>query len=53
MGKSQELKLINYPPQRAFTQISTFTFVFIECAVHPENRMHSNVITEAILERLQ
>ncbi|CAA0257704.1 hypothetical protein AB552B1_02984 [Acinetobacter baumannii] len=31
----------------------TFTLLLIECAVHPENRMHSNVITEAILERLQ
>ncbi len=27
--------------------------LLIECAVHPENKMHSKVIKEAILERLQ
>ncbi|EXB99026.1 hypothetical protein J539_2650 [Acinetobacter baumannii 342950] len=36
-----------------FTQTPTFTLLLIACAVHPENRMHSNVIAEAILERLQ
>ncbi|SSR21842.1 Uncharacterised protein [Acinetobacter baumannii] len=30
-----------------------FTLLLIECAVHPENKMHSNVIVKAIFERLQ
>lgn len=35
-----------------FTQIPTFTLLLIVCAVHPENRMQSNVIVKAIFERL-
>ncbi len=35
------------------TQMLTLILFLIECAVQPEKRMHSNVITEAILDRLQ
>ncbi len=35
-----------------FTQIPTFTLLLIVCAVHPENRMQSNVMIDATLVRL-
>lgn len=41
------------PFQRAFTQMPTFTLLLIVCAVQPDNRIHSTVISKANLVRLQ